>query len=495
MSKVRSAFLLASLDRYLVTIVNLSVTVIISRLLDPSEFGLSVLAASAWLIVECVRDLGTSNYIIQKTDLNDEAVRTVFTVTLILTVLVAIAVALLASTAAAFYQLPDLEKYLYVTILGFVIGPFVHPINALIRRDMAFGILAFMNVAVTVINGAVCVLLVSLGYSYMSFAWANLASGLSGTLLSLYFYPRFDLYRLTFGEWRGVLRYGIVDSSAALLSRLWDSLPQLMLGRLLSAEAVGLYQRGTLLCRLPERTLLAGLGAVALPAFAHSARTGRDLKDGFLRAISIISGVQWPGLLVLVLLAHPIVSILLGSRWLDTVPIVQAIGAAMLLSLPASVSNATLIAAGGIRQTLTFNLISVPLSVGILWLAAPHGIEATALSMIAIIPLQTCLMMHLIRRRVGFQWRELATATYKSAIVVCLCAAGPVLIIAAAGFRMDLLLGPAFMALILAGIGWLAGLWLTDHPIYAELLKIRDALRHSPMGSRAAILMSRFVKP
>jgi O-antigen/teichoic acid export membrane protein len=268
-----------------------------------------------------------------------------------------------------------------------------------------------------------------------------------------------------------------------------------MLGRLLSAEAVGLYQRGTLLCRLPERTLLAGLGAVALPAFAHSARAGRDLKDGFLRAISIISGVQWPGLLVLVLLAHPIVSILLGSRWLDTVPIVQAIGAAMLLSLPASVSNATLIAAGGIRQTLTFNLISVPLSVGILWLAAPHGIEATALSMIAIIPLQTCLMMHLIRRRVGFQWRELAAATYKSAIVVCLCAAGPVLIIASAGFRMDLLLGSAFMALMLAGIGWLAGLWLTDHPIYGELLRIRDALRHSPMGSRAAFLMSRFVKP
>jgi hypothetical protein len=54
-------------------------------------------------------------------------------------------------------------------------------------------------------------------------------------------------------------------------------------------------------------------------------------------------------------------------------------------------------------------------------------------------------------------------------LVAVLAVAGPVLVIALSGWEMNLSLASTGAAVALAAIGWLTGLWLTDHPIYEEL--------------------------
>jgi hypothetical protein len=104
------------------------------------------------------------------------------------------------------------------------------------------------------------------------------------------------------------------------------------------------------------------------------------------------------------------------------------------------------------------------------------------------LPLQVYVSLSFIRRRVPFQWHELGASLVKSALATACCAAGPMLVVVAQGFRFDIPIIGAILACGLAVPGWLAGLWLTSHPLYFEL---RAAVTHMLRGSLLASLFGR----
>src|SRR6202012_1814174 len=120
-----------------------------------------------------------------------------------------------------------------------------------------------------------------------------------------------SIFRPNFQRWHSVLNFGIYDSATALITQVADSLPYFIFGKLFTPAAVGLAQRAVMLCMMPERVILAGVSAVALPAFAKEAREGRNLSGSYLRAIELVTAAQWPSLILLALLAHALVAILL----------------------------------------------------------------------------------------------------------------------------------------------------------------------------------------
>src|SRR6185295_12663963 len=137
MTSIRRALVLASLERYVVIISTFALTIIISRLLGPEEFGVSVLGNSVWAIAEAVRDAGINTYLVQQKSLTPEKIRTAFTITLLLTAVAVVALLLVAPHLAAFYGVAGLEQYMRVLTLCYALGPFVTPIFAQLRREMA----------------------------------------------------------------------------------------------------------------------------------------------------------------------------------------------------------------------------------------------------------------------------------------------------------------------------------------------------------------------
>jgi len=470
MAGIRRALLLASADRYIAMAINIAVVVILARLLSPAEYGLSVLGSAMLAVAEAIRDFGGSSYLVQQKALTTEKIRTAFTITLVLTLALAGALVAMAAPIAEFYATPGLESYLYLVALCFLLGPIVSPLYALLRREMAFGRIAFVNVSSALVHATVAVALAVLGFSFMSFAWASLVSGTAAMLLCLYFRPDFSIFRPSLSQWRASVGFARFNTAAAVLSAVWEFFPYIVFGRLLGADAVGLYSRAAMICNLPDKVLLAGVTPVALPALSARAREGYGLKDHYLGAVAYITGLQWPALIFLGLLAHPLVMILLGPQWTSVVPLVQIMATAMLVSLPATFTNATLVAAGGVRDTLRLSLIVLPVCGTVVSLAAFQSLTAVALSMLLTLPFQAFFSAYFVRRHLGFRWRELGRAMQSSAAVAALCAIGPVaVLVGAGGFHTHLSLPWAAVAAMLHAAGWLAGLWVTGHPLMGEL--------------------------
>jgi O-antigen/teichoic acid export membrane protein len=473
---LRRAVLFASSGRYLVMVINLVSTVAIARLLTPAEFGISVLGTAALGLAEAVRDMGFAAYLVQQKELTQEKIRTVFTVSLMITLLMAVVLVIVGIPLSKIYGVAGLVQYMQIAALGYVIAPFAHPIYSLLSRDLAFGSLAALDVLTALAGAFSAIGLLLLGFSYMSMAWMGVIATVTWTTIGLFLRRDFIIYRPCLKEWRSVIAFGACGSATAVLNRATDSLFYLMLGKALNTRAAGVYQRAVLLAKFPDRVILSGIGAVALPAFSLHARHGRSLKSAYLNAVEHVTAIQWPALLLLCLFGHPIVSLVLGPRWLDVVPLTQIIALASVFNFAANLNYAIQVAAGAIRQTVLLALLQMAVVLIVLTMTSHYGVDAVALGSLVTVPIVVGVSMYLVRRRIAFTWWELVGALGKSLLPAMFSVIGPLVILIGCDFRTDLSIGTMGVAVSLSGIGWVVGLRFGRHPLFQEICLARDSV-------------------
>src|SRR6516225_2807621 len=173
MAGIRRALVYATVTRYITWAVTLGSTPIIARLMTPAEAAVAVIGGSVFGIAVALRELGSVAYLVQQEDLSLNKIRTVFTVSILVTCIVTLSLVSLSGVIERFYDAPGLARYTQVVSLAFALGPFAHPIYALLTREMSFRALALMDVLTTLLNMAATLIMIILGSSYMSFAWAG----------------------------------------------------------------------------------------------------------------------------------------------------------------------------------------------------------------------------------------------------------------------------------------------------------------------------------
>lgn len=483
MTGIRRALLFSSAERYIGLAISFVSIATVSRLLTPTEVGTAAIGTAMIGISISIREFAACGFLIQGNEATRADVRTAFTVQFVLTLLIAAVLLLLAPWFAGFYGEPMLARFVQVVAVALVLDTFAAPITSLLRRELAFGTLAAINVATLGVSTLVTVTMAAAAFSFMSIAWAWLAATLTTVALSLSCRPDPGIFRPTLESWRRAVAFGGYNGAMTVLNKLYEGLPQLVLGRILPLEMVGLYNRTVVLSGIADKFILAGIFNVAFPALAREVRAGRGLKDPLLKAFCYITAFYWPALVLMGLLAHPLVRLILGEQWGAAVPLLQIMTVATLAWFPAVLMQPLLLAVGAMRHAFLSNLIGLPASALVLCTASSFGIEAMAASQLVTTPFQVYVGLTFIRRHVAFGWLDMAAALRQSAVVTC-CSAFPVLlVIALSGFAFDISVGLAAFAAGLSACGWVAGIRLTRHPVGGEIHRAADTLgRHTIAG-------------
>lgn len=487
---VRRALAMAVSEQYLRLTIGIASIAATSRLLTPGEIGISVIGIGVMAIALGLREFATSDFVIQRQEVSRDDIRTSFTILLLLTTVIAGAMFFLAPLVGSFFGEDKLARFLRVAALAAVIEAISMPIMALLKRDMEFGTIAFINITSVSVTACCTVTLALEGFSYMSFAWATLVGNTTTATMSFYFRFEPSNLRPSFKSWRSLLRFGGYNGASFVINRIYEALPQLVLGRILPPPAVGLYSRATLASDIPDRIVLSSVFSVAFPALAAEARRGGSLKEPYLRALSLITVFYWPGQVLLVLLAYPMVALLLGSQWLAVAPVLQVMAIATFAWFPVVLTSPVLLAVGANRDRVLADLCGRSVSAVVLCSAAYFGIMAMAASKLATLPFQMVLSFCFVRRHVFFRWSELGAALKKSAQVTACTAAGPLCIIMLSATGFDLTPAAALGAVLLAGIGWLVGIAATQHAVLLELWNVVAVVAATPVGQRFGRLLA-----
>ena len=109
---------------------------------------------------------------------------------------------------------------------------------------------------------------------------------------------------------------------------------------------------GTEIGRLPTTELLEPLSRALFPGFAEAMETKATKTALFLETIGLGMLVALPAGVGISLVAHPMVNVTLGARWVQVVPLIEIVGPVSTASIFGIVGGTLLIAQGLMLQTV-----------------------------------------------------------------------------------------------------------------------------------------------
>src|SRR5215467_4859073 len=118
---------------------------VLARLLDPKDFGLVGMVTAFTGVLGLFRDFGLSSAAIQRTNVTDEQISTLFWINLVVGALLAGLAVAMAPVVAAFYHEPRLSMVTMALAAGFLFNAVGIQHGSLLQRHLRFTALAGIN--------------------------------------------------------------------------------------------------------------------------------------------------------------------------------------------------------------------------------------------------------------------------------------------------------------------------------------------------------------
>lgn len=443
------------------------VSIVLARMLNPSEVGVFSITAVLVGIAHIFRDFGVSSYLQQEKDLTREKVASAFGVMIATSWTIALFIYTLSPFAADFYDEVGVEKVMKVLAIGFLFIPFGSITNALLTREYRAQEQAYVMVVGTVTYALTATGLAFAGFSYMAMAWANLANIVAAGLAFLPFRPKIVPWLPSLRGWRNVLHFGGGAVLGNSLNTLNNSIPDLVLGRISGPHDVGIMSRAASTTNLISQVLTPTAHYAALPYLSKIHHGNQSMGDSLTRAIIYITGLMWPALALIYLNANEIILILYGSQWIECAPVVKILCLAAAVTVPFSFTNFAFMAIGKPYLTSIPTLALIGLKAGFLiWIydgSLTSFAYALTLATISSIPLQMGIQQLALKIK-SFSF---LISMWRSFLVASVCTLGS---LAWIWLPDDT---STYFSLVLktttTGILWVSAIYLTGHPLIQEL--------------------------
>ena len=161
------------------------VSVVLARLLDPSDYGVLTMLTVFIAVSQVFVQSGLNTALIQKKDVDETDLSSVFYVSLGIAVVLYGLLFLLAPAIGAFFAMEALAPVLRVLALILLPGALISVQNAVIAREMAFRRLMTASLICTTLSGVVGIAMAAAGTGYWALVAQQLTSQLSLALVLL----------------------------------------------------------------------------------------------------------------------------------------------------------------------------------------------------------------------------------------------------------------------------------------------------------------------
>ncbi len=373
-----------------------------------------------------------------------------------------------------------------VLALNYLINPLGSVTYAWLMREMRYDAIAVIRFSSTLGGAFVSVWLALQGHGAISLAWGSLSSTIFTAGASMFYRPRDYPWLPGLREIRRVLSFGTKFTSASLVSSVSTGAPEFVLGKLQNLTAAGLFSRAQGLVLMFNRLISDAVNPVALSLFSKEIREARDASTSFVKALSYISALSWSFALVVIFLAHPLVRLLYGDQWDDAVDLARILAATMAFTAPVALCRAAMIASGAMTETLRVTLVTVAISLPLTIAGASLGLLELGVALFVSSMLAICLWLSTTHRFIAFDWHALRVEFARSLGVALAASFAPAGVLITWGGTPDERLLPLCIGAAGAGIGFVAGIHATSHPLISEIrsstLAVKRLLRINPKG-------------
>ena len=300
--------------------VTLIVSIVLARILIPSDFGTVSLVMVFTTIMQVFVDSGLGTALIQKKDADDLDFSSVFYFNFAVCLILYAVMFMAAPLIAGFYNDTSLTSIIRVISLTIIISGVKGIQQSYVSRNMLFKSFFFATLGGTIFSA-----FLGIGMAYAGCGvWSIVAQQLSNTAIDtliLWITVKWRPKKMfSWERLKGLLSYGWKLLASSLLDTVYNNLRNLIIGKIYTSADLAYYNQGDKFPKVIVTNINASIDSVLLPSMAGEQDHRDRVKSMTRRAIKTSTYIMAPLMMGLMFCAEPVVKLLLTDKWLPCVP-------------------------------------------------------------------------------------------------------------------------------------------------------------------------------
>ena len=370
----------------MVRVTRLLTAIVLARVLGPVEFGIAALVLTVNELIRVFSRNGIGAKIVQceEHELN-QVCNTAYRLNFIFCFALFLIQVAVAHPVAAWYDTPELVTMLQVLALTYLLMPYGMVQAALVQRQQRLKSAAFIDGGQVAVDNVLTALLAIAGLG----AWAIVLPKFLTSPIWVLGYRRAQRWAPSdkydsFGLWRDVLDFGRYYLGVEVLKTARLNLDNMIIGRVLGVEALGVYYFARNAGLGFSLTLINAVNSALYPNLCEVSNSLAELKQRFTRNLKHIALIILPALALQAGLAFWYVPIVFGDQWVDAIPLLAVLCLSAIPRPLAESASALLLALGRIKIDFIWNLVFTLVFVSSVAMTAEYGLMAIAINILLI---------------------------------------------------------------------------------------------------------------
>ncbi len=370
-------------EKFLSMVVQMVVSIVVARQLAPDDFGIMAIMTFFTSVALAIVDSGFSQTLIRKPHPTDTEYRTVLGFNVVVSLVLYVVFLAVSSPLAALYDAPVIRDIAPVLFLVLPINSLCVVQTVMFTREFRFALLSKIVFFSSLLSGIVAVVMAVAGCGIWSLVAQRLL--MMGLKAAAFWWIRrwrtsapFSLASL-----RAMAPFSLRLLATDLIASIYNNVAQLFIGKMHSTSALGYYAQAQKLKDLPVTSIVQAVQGVTYPALAEVDGDEWKFSEAYMRIVRLLSFVIFPVMLGFVAIAPDMFMLLLGYKWMPTVPYFEILALSGMAYPLAMVSYNILKVRSDGRVIVRLELLKRIIMTAVLCYTIPRGVESVAWGMTA----------------------------------------------------------------------------------------------------------------
>ena len=304
---------------------------VLARLLSPEDFGYIGMLMVFIAIANTFVDSGFGAALIQRKEPTQTDYSTIFYWNLIVAFFFCGVFYISAPWIAAFYRLPDLVPILRVQSLVLILNAFsIIQLNQL-TKQLEFKILAKVNLVAALGGVVLGILTAYMGWGVWSLVVMNLSNAFLLNVVVWYATKWKPMWCFSWQSFKSLFGYGSLILVSSLIETIYTNIQLLIVGRVFSAKTLGYFTQAKKMEEVPVIGLSEVVNQVTFSVYSQVQDDKQRLVNGLRKSIQAITFLNFPLMVLLIIIAPGLFRFLFTDKWDEAVPIFQMLCVAEML--------------------------------------------------------------------------------------------------------------------------------------------------------------------
>lgn len=300
-------------------------TAILARLLSPLEFGLFGIITLVLAFLEVMTETGVNVVLVQEKEEIKKYIDSAWVVSIVRGILISALILLSAPFISNFFHAEDSLRLILLTSTVPLFRGFINPAVVRFQKELKFHFEFIYNFLGFFTFSVVSIFFALLTRSAVSLVVGLIASAFLQMVFSYLIIEPRPRFRFKKEYLNKLLNRGKWVTAGGFFTYLFQNGDDAVVGRILGTAPLGIYQVGYKISTLPITEISNVITRVTFPVYTKITDDMIRLKRAFLKTTFFVLVASSVFGSILFTFPEAIVTIILGSSWLEVVPVLRVL--------------------------------------------------------------------------------------------------------------------------------------------------------------------------